>query len=162
DPTKAHWVVCYRPSSADPFTAHNCATANALLPHLVEALNINRALAIGEHVLALPSRSLRGHALVDRQGGFLHRGAAFAGLMRIEGPDWSEPRRPESLLARLERKGSAQIAGGRVDVQARPFGGALLLTARRTSVLEKLSPRELELARDYSNGKSYRAIAADT
>jgi DNA-binding NarL/FixJ family response regulator len=48
-----------------------------------------------------------------------------------------------------------------VSISAHSFGEALLLTARPTSPLERLSPRQLSIAREFGIGKSYKTIAKD-
>jgi DNA-binding CsgD family transcriptional regulator len=151
------WLSLYRVSGDEPFAARDIALINLLMPHLVEALHINRALAVGEQL----GEKSPARALIDRNGVFLYCGERFCEMLRQEWHDWWEPRIPDSLLASLQRSRSAQIAAGTIEMIAQRFGDAVLLTARPVSLLERLSQRELMIAREFAVGKSYKTIARD-
>jgi DNA-binding CsgD family transcriptional regulator len=155
---RSDWLSLYRTDNDDPFTARDTAVIDALLPHLVEAVAINRRLALVE---LAGTRQRTSRALIDRNGVFLYCGTPFFDLLRQHWHGWDEPRIPAPLLKSLERSPRARIAGGRVTVEAQPFGDALLLTAYKTSPLERLSPRERTIALEFGLGKSYKAIARE-
>ncbi|MEJ0037858.1 MAG: helix-turn-helix transcriptional regulator [Gammaproteobacteria bacterium] len=158
----SQWISLYRPAGDPPFSERDVAVINGLLPHLVEALGINRALVLGDLHSAGTAAPARARALVDRRGNFLHCGKCFLELLRLQWRDWSEPVAPPSLLAKLSSGRSASIADGAVEISARELGSALLLTARRVSPLARLSPRELQIAQQFGLGKSYKMIAIET
>jgi DNA-binding CsgD family transcriptional regulator len=156
DDDDRHRISCYRSGGTDHFSARDCARANALLPHFVEALALNRSLAVRAPSDSTPPTSTR--ALIDASGVLLHSSREFLEILRMQWQDWEEPRIPDTLLSRL-RSGPAHIAGGDVCITTHPVGEALLLTARRVSRLDRLSPREATVAREFGSGKTYKEIA---
>lgn len=159
---RSQWISLYRPYRDDAFTGKNAATIDLLTPHLIEALKINRALRIDAALGETPSHRCGGRALVDHTGAFLFCAKPFIELLRLQWGDWDEPRIPPSLLCDLTPHRSAMIADGAVQISAQACGSALLLLARRVSPLARLSPRELEVARQFGFGKSYKVIALET
>jgi len=156
------WLSLYRPARDEAFTRRDMAIVDALMPHLVEALGINREISVARGC-NIEAKASRGHAfaLIDRNGVFLHCGQRFVELLRLEWPDWYELNVPCSLLSAVQRSQSAEIAEGRVRIFARPFGDAILLSGRKAAPLERLSPQELVIAREFGVGKSYKVIARD-
>lgn len=155
------WLSLYRPRGSDEYSERDGAVVGLLWSHLAEALSINRALAIGKQIAARPSRPAGVRALIDRKGVFLHCGMRFIDLLRLEWPDWSEQCIPPVLLAEVLAGANTRIARGNVAIEAHAFGDAVLLTARRISACERLSPRELSIAREFGDGKSYKTIARE-
>ena len=161
DPTRTQWISCFRTEGDDHFTERDCSILTALMPHLVQALAINRSLCVGDRLVQGRSPQVSARALIDRNGVFLHCGKRFLELMREEWRDWSETRIPAALLSRLQGSEKAQVAEGRVEITAQSFDDATLLTAREVSCLDRLSPRELAVAREFGLGRSYKTIARD-
>jgi DNA-binding CsgD family transcriptional regulator len=155
------WLSLYRPYGDVEFTERDRAVVDALMPHLAEALTINRALAVGGQISGRRARAPGARALVDANGKFLHCGRHFYDLLRQQWRDWSEPGIPAALLADLLRTRKARIADETVEVSAQPLGDALLLNARQVSPLARLTARELAIAQEFGAGKPYKAIARD-
>lgn len=154
------WLSLYRPRSSHEYTEQETATIDLLWAHLAEAMTINRALALGDQIADRPARQGAVRALIDRKGVFLHSSTRFLELLRLDWPDWSEQRIPPALLAELLR-GQGARGMEHVEIDAQAFGAALLLTARQVSPCQRLSPRELVVAREFGKGKSYKIIARD-
>lgn len=155
------WLSLYRPRGSAEYTASEGAQVNLLWSHLAEALAINRALAVAGEVDTRPSGTAGARALIDRSGTFLHCGMYFRELLRLEWPDWSEQCLSGRLLEQVLRGSPVRIAKGEVEIAVRNLGAAILLAAKRVSRCGRLSPRELAIAREFSDGKSYKAIARD-
>lgn len=155
------WLSLYRPRDSDEYSESDRAIVSLLWSHLAEAMTINRALAVGNQIAGGPSRPAGVRALVDRKGVFLHCGMHFLDLLRLEWPDWSEPHIPLALLEELLSSADARVAKERVEIVAQTFGTAMLLTARAVPACERLSPRELAIAREFGDGKSYKTIARE-
>jgi DNA-binding CsgD family transcriptional regulator len=155
---RSEWLALCRTDADDPFSHGDTAVIDALLPHLIEAFAINRRLASVE----FPGTGRRAsRALVNRNGVFLYCGTPFFELLRQQWPDWDAPRIPPSLLATLEQVTQTRIADGRITIAVQRFGDAFLLTGYETSPLDRLSPRERTIAREFGLGKSHKTIARD-
>lgn len=147
----------------EPFSEADRALVNALMPHLAKAITINQSLAAGEWATTEQSRRCGTRALVEcKDGAFLYCATPFLELLRREWSDWSEPGIPLSLLSGLRGSQRVRVAGGTVEISAQTLGDAWLLTASSVSPLERLSPRERAVAREFGAGKPYKAIAKET
>jgi DNA-binding CsgD family transcriptional regulator len=161
DPGLRHVVSLYRPAAHRPYTERDSAVLTALLPHMLESLKINQCSLAGTSPGSERSSKVGATALVDLRGVFLHCGQRFLELLRRQWTDWSEPRVPEELLSSLRQDRPVRIAEGTVSISVRPCGSALLLTAKELSSVDMLSPRELEIARKFATGSSYKQIASE-
>jgi DNA-binding CsgD family transcriptional regulator len=158
DADRAQWLSFYRPDRDDQFSENDGAVLSDLMAHFAEALAINRALMLGEQTQRDPRRRAGTRALIDARGRFLHCGKRFLDLLRREWPDWSEPKLPTVLLRAL-RRSKAPICHGSIILTAEAMGDATMVVARPVSSLDRLSPRELLIAREFGAGKSYKVIA---
>jgi len=155
--TRGEWLALYRPERDSAFSERDRRLATLLTPHLVEAMLINRRLALGA---IGESGSLGGtRALIKSNGTVIHSGARFVEMLSTDWPDWRFTRLPPLLLASLQRKGTATVANGSVTVTATKLGELLLLRAKKTSPLTRLSERERMVVRLYASGSSYKEVA---
>jgi DNA-binding CsgD family transcriptional regulator len=128
------------------------------MPHLVLASQAQwlRELAHTRRPDGGPPGAL---AIVDRMG-WLHVAApGFADCMCAEWPGWRGPQLPEALHCSLSR--AARFDGRAITVRARPHGDLIVVDVTHRGPLDRLSPREAEIARRWCRGDSYKAIARD-
>jgi DNA-binding CsgD family transcriptional regulator len=156
--TRGEWLALYRPERDPAFSERDRRLATLLTPHLVEAMTINRRLALGAAMGE--NDSLGGtRALIRSNGTVIHSGERFCELLSTDWPDWRFTRLPPFLLASLQRKGTATVANGSVTITATKLGELLLLRAKKVSPLARLSEREHTVVRLYASGHSYKEVA---
>jgi|HigsolmetaAR201D_1030396.scaffolds.fasta_scaffold00071_8 DNA-binding CsgD family transcriptional regulator len=152
------WLSLFRPASMGPFEQEHERVLTLLMPHLVEALTINRKLMLGKDGID-PSAPGGTRALVKPNGEILHSGSRFCDLLRSDWTDWRYTRLPSRLLEALKQRGKAVTCDGSVVVTAKRFGDLMFLSANRVSSLARLSDRERVVIRLYASGKSHKEIA---
>lgn len=127
-----------------------------LMPHLIEALKLNRALAAATPEAVHPT------LLIARLDGAVHYCTEAASeLLAMEWRDWHGARLPARLQHELARPGATGYQGAYLSVSAERVGQLLFLRLRPQSPLAQLSPREREVARMYGCGASTKVIAAE-
>lgn len=126
-----------------------------LMPHLQESLKLNRMLAVPS--AAIPAR---GALLIAQLDGAVQTCAAPAAqLIATEWPDWRPARLPPALLAALSRTGCTRYEGTQLCVTCQRLNTLLFLRVAARSPLLRLSPRELQVARLYGQGRAAKAVA---
>lgn len=91
-------------------------------------------------------------------GGRLHEcSGGFHLALRAEWPDWTGPSLPAALVRQF---GAGGYVGRRIDIEATAFGDQWLLAAHSRGAAKRLGQRELQAARLYARGLTYRDIAA--
>ncbi|HEY9148319.1 MAG TPA: LuxR C-terminal-related transcriptional regulator [Gammaproteobacteria bacterium] len=134
-----------------PFSEHERQIKQLLMPHLSEALRLNR-----QQTLDLSTEDNEGTALASPQGWILASSAPFAALLQEE---WGSAirRLPATLFDDTATYGD--WCGRRIIIQFRRFSGHLLLRARPLTPLDRLSPRAQEVAQLYAGGLSHKEVA---
>ena len=151
------WLSLYRADKHDHFSQADGRMLEQILPHLIEALEINRI--IGKVPSAHSDSGMTGARAIARSDGTLyHCGKKFAELVLEIWPDWNSGRLPAELMVAICPGRESILADHGIAVSTATLGNMLLLNIRRVSSLHKLSLRELEVARHYGQGKSYKEI----
>ena len=152
------WMSLYRADKHAHFREADQRILEHLMPHLVEALAINRMLGSGQLIPA--DSGLAGtRALARFDGTLYHCGKKFAGLLREIWPELKNGRLPAKLMAVVSPGNEIMLEGHNMAVSTTILGNMLLLSIRRISPLSKLSQRELAVARLFGQGKSHKEIA---
>lgn len=153
-------ISFYRADPAQPFTEAERLFKQYLVPHLAEAWNTNRFnfMHLARNDSTLPDH---GRAICDRKGVLYNASQNFAELMVTEWRDWQGPQLPGVLLATLCDARQRKYTGLGIVATIKPLGDMLLLGVRKKSVVDQLSPRELEVARRFGRGMAYRKIAVE-
>jgi DNA-binding CsgD family transcriptional regulator len=157
---RGEWLSLYRPQTHAPFDLRDQRRLSLLMPHLTQALAMNRSLHLqGGH--RAPQAAVRaGYRAVARlDGALLHCGERFAQLIGMAWPDWTGIRLPGELLQRVSQGGLVQPDGVNWCVCARRLADVLLLTVRPAAAIDRLSPRELCVAQLFGAGGSYKDVA---
>ena len=146
----------YRNDRDDHFERRELGLMRVVMAHLQEALKINRQLAE-----AAPPAPVSGALVIARTDGAIeHCGQQAQQLMQSEWHPWHRARLPVPLLAALDKTGAAGYRGKRVVVRCKRVNGLLFLRLMPLSPLERLTPRELEVACLYATGLAAKMVAA--
>lgn len=127
-----------------------------IMPHLAEALAINRLLGTGQVGGSGPTGA---RALARMDGTLYHCGKKFAETLREIWPDLKNGRLPAEFMAEIVPGKEIMLPGHNIAVTTTDLGSLLMLSIRRASPLAKLSQRELIVARLFGQGESHKEIA---
>ena len=145
------WLSLYRAGKHDLFCRSDGLALELIMPHLVEALEVNRMLG------PLNDAGQNGiRALMRKDGTLCHCGRRFAQFMAGIWPDWHSGRLPAELLLAINPK--REVLFSNYAITATALGDLLSLNIRKISALHKLTLREVEVARLYGHGQSYKEI----
>lgn len=149
-------ITIWRHDAQRPFDEAERLCMQLLMPHLVEALRANRAWHFDTAPRSSALDSAAAMAVCDGRGLLHDTGRSFRALIRSEWTTWSGRVLPPELVACL-RQGS--FVGRRIDVDSRPLGGRWLLRAQAAGPAKRLGVRELQAARLYVQGLTFREVA---
>jgi len=149
-------VGLYRADKCAHFGQADQRFLEDVMPHLAEALAINRLLGTGQMA---GSGSSGARALARMDGTLYHCGKKFAELLREIWPELKNGRLPAGLMAELVPDREVMLPGRSIAVTATAVGSLLMLSIRRVSPLTKLTQRELMVARLFGQGESHKEIA---
>ncbi len=155
DPDTGHTdgLSFYRNDRDAHFDVKEMRLMQALMPHLQEAIKLNRRLAES-------SSSARDALIIAQPDGAIRYWARQAQLLlATEWPAWQRERLPAPLLSALARPGSTGFTGRELAVTCKFVGSLLFLRIAARSPLARLSPRELEVASLYARGMAAKSIA---
>lgn len=147
----------YRAHGEAHFGARERHLIQALMPHVQEALKLNRQL------VAPPSSGVavsREALIVAQTDGLVqHCPPASQQLMMAEWPDWRPAQLPAALLEALRRPPAPAYAGRQIIIRCQRQNTLLFLRVAPRSRLLRLSRRELQVAKLYATGMAAKAIA---
>ena len=152
------FLSVYRSEGKPAFSEHERRTMQLLMPHLTSALSANWLLHL-ERVRSNHNSARAALGVVDKRGMLYVADHALTATLRLEWPQWTGPLLPPNLIQHLP-SGSA-FQGQRLQVRLHPVGDLFLLDIRPMAASAKLSPREAEIAGQFSVGASYKEIARD-
>ncbi len=154
-------ITLFRADVARPFGKDDCATLEALSPHLMTAW---RQAQIAHHYRALAGGADAGffepesYALADAQGLLHAAGAEFHRALADVAPGWTGPVLPR-VLAPLLAEADGSLAIDHWDFTARPQGAMRLLAVASGGGTLGLTPAETRVARLYAAGLTQGEIA---
>lgn len=148
-----HVISLYR-GGEERFTKQERLLFESAVPHLLDARRENKLLHLsGVNRDACPLTPAA--ALLDKEGVVHFARPAFVELMRREWPEWRGPFVPEAM--RRMQEGS--FAGEQVAVRFTPQNNLFLAVVRIKGPLDRLTARELEVAKQLARGASHKEIA---
>ena len=151
------WLSLYRADQHNHFAQADGRILEQIMPHLIEALEINRML--GQVPLIHTDSGMTGTRAIARADGSLyHCGKKFTELLLEVWPEWKGGCLPAELMSALHSTRETILADHAIAISTSALGNMLLLKIRRISPLHILSQRELEVAKLYGQGKSYKEI----
>lgn len=148
------FITLWRHDPEKPFDEADRTTKEMLMPHLAEAHRNARL----HHLLGGGHIQGTAWALADDRAYLREVSPAFVTRLKAEWPDWQGNRLPEPLARRVIEARPYQGGGLVVDLARRE--GFRFLEARAPSMLERLAPREREVAELYARGRTHAEIAA--
>jgi DNA-binding CsgD family transcriptional regulator len=153
-------VSLYRGSAAWPFSEGERKLKQQVMPHLVEAWNLN-ALLFVERLRPGNEGAGRASALIDRNGTIRNADAALVPLLRAEFPDWEGPQFPVAVTKHLLHVDGESYRGDRIVAsRARTLDDGLsLISVRPVAGIDRLSARERIVAREFADGRTHKQIA---
>lgn len=154
---RGQWLSLYRAGKHDHFCQTDSRMLEQIMPHLIEALEINRMLG-RVHIPHADSGTTGTRAIARMDGTLYHCGKRFAELLREAWPEWKSGRLPAELVTALHPGKETMLAGHAIAVSASILGNMLLLNIRRVSPLHRLTLREMEVAKHYGQGRSHKEI----
>lgn len=157
DSSLISWISLYRKSPDRHFTERDRADFEAIVPHIVEALTINRLVHL-DRMFTREARRTAQLAIVDRRGRIHTAEAGFAPLLRGEWSAWEGEALPLPLMLELG-SGHDTFLGERILVGARSVGDLLFLHARPLTGFDRLTPRQRDVARHFAAGQNYKGVA---
>ena len=151
-------VSFYRANPEQPFTESERLFKQNLMPHLAETCNNNRFNFL--HLNHKDGAQLdHARAICDVKGVLYNADQNLEKLMLAEWQDWQGPILPQVLLNAIFEQNGRKYIGQRTVSTIRPLNDMLMLSLRRKSAVDQLSPRELEIARHFGHGMDHRSIA---
>lgn len=145
----------YRAHPDAHFGAREQQLLALVMPHVQEALKVNRQLAAPATVQAA-----RGALLIAQEDGAVQYCAPQSeALMAAEWPRWRPAWLPPALLEWLRRPGCTHYHGKRIVVACQRETALLFLRVAAPSPLMRLSPRQLQAANLYGQGLAAKTVA---
>jgi DNA-binding CsgD family transcriptional regulator len=152
-----HWTSLFRVDEERPYTRREQLLMGSLLPHVMEALTVNR-LAHLEHLPGAGSTGRRFHlAIADKKGFLYHAEHGFSDLVSNETRTRCRGRLPDAFMGSLMRRG--RFIGRSIVVLVSSDADLLFLKARPREAVDGLSAREHSIARLAVRGLQYKDIS---
>ena len=148
-------IAFYRSDPTASFSEADRQTTELLVPHLIEAMRINLFFYLHGSNSAQGNRAL---AICDPQGRLYESTQRFPETLREVWPDWNGPQL-ELPFESLNGQGTRCWIKDGLKFEASPCQDLYQLSVAREDVLDRLTPRQIEVARLLVNGKTYKSIA---
>jgi DNA-binding CsgD family transcriptional regulator len=150
----ASGLTLCRSANAQPFSERDRAFVQVAFPHLIAGwTNCQLADLVQSTAPVGCSATYRDAALNAAEPGFL-------ALMREEWPDWTGPNLPPELIDAGSHAVKASYVGRVVVVRVRLAIDTALVTVRRRTAVDDLTPRERTVAELCAQGMTYKQISA--
>lgn len=150
------WISFYRADPDQRFSNRDRKLAQLLSPHLWEALAINRVTNLNV-VTHSALKSFFALGIVDRDGYVYYAEPEFSALLRAEFDQGGRCRLPEPCVVALLR--NERFVGRSIVIEVTRPADILFLKARPVQSFDRLSRREVEIAKAVARGSSHKEIA---
>lgn len=151
------FMALYRRESGPPFEPAQRTVFGLFTAHLMQRWSARIAALVANGDMPRGD----GQALVDAHGEFVYLGSQVALLLHGHFPSWNGTTLP-GALADLAARPVHQVSVGRRRLSVQTRGELLLLSLQPQRSAAILPPRELNVARQYAEGWSYKQIAGET
>jgi hypothetical protein len=135
------WISLYRPDAEHLYSDQEQRLAKFLMPRLVEALTINRAIGL-QTVYGNEAERCSCLAFCDRAGHLHYATPRFVSMIAVEWPGWDGGRLPAPLLKEIVSNRATHFVGQALEIDARDQEELPFLRARKRSAPDRLSHRE--------------------
>jgi DNA-binding CsgD family transcriptional regulator len=147
----------YRLEGKPAFSENERRYKQLLMPHLTAALTSNWMLHLERARGSRQGAMRTALGVVDRRGMLYVGDQGLSEMLRREWPNWAGPLLPAALIEHLGA-GTA-YRGARLAVRFHAVADLWLMDMRPMTDAVRLTPREAEIARRFSDGASYKEIA---
>ena len=154
----AQWISIYRRQPDDQFSRDERAVWELVMPHLIEALTINRLVNL-DRIFVRGARLRASLAIVDRNGVLYNADAGFEAVVRAEWAQWRGPVLPASMTSAIWTCGERGWRGKNIALGVRIIGDLLFLKARTLTAVDRLSERERAVSTLFARGDTHKEIA---
>lgn len=151
-------ISLYRSDPRHPFGTVEQHLMQAVFPHLIEARLQNHLFHLAQATAPRPASPWCA-AAADATGLLHHADDAFVRLVRREWPDWTGPRVPAPLSALWAHEHPGRHVGQHLVGRADRLGDLNLLRVRPVQPVDRLTPREREVALFTAQGLTHKEIA---
>lgn len=152
------WLTLFRARTDAYCTESERLRLAGLLPHLQQALELNRLTHLKDVVQTKGGDGM-GSALADSRGMIHHMDAIFEHALRNEWDGWQGPRLPAAVVVAAQR-GEQRVVGRTLAITQFSQHGLLWLRVRPLCAADALTPREAIVARLTAMGLTHKQIAA--
>jgi DNA-binding CsgD family transcriptional regulator len=154
----AQWISLFRSEPERRCLQKEVEFLDALAPHLMQALAINRLVHL-DSMLGDAGRESWSVAIVDGRGVLYHADPRFKDLVKSDWPLKSDGRLPTALMEAL-RGNDGRMVGTQVVIHRSLEQGLYFLKARERHKVDRLTSRELMVAQLLASGMTQKQIAA--
>ncbi|MEO6973845.1 MAG: LuxR C-terminal-related transcriptional regulator [Rhodoferax sp.] len=141
-----------------PFTECQRRIVQAVVPHLFEALAVNRSQHLDRWSSADPQR-LWSLSITDSAGYFLVKDAQFEALLEREWPQSDRAAAPPPLLRAIGGNRQAKFKGHSILVVGCRNKNLQFLKARALQAVDDLTPQQIQVAQRVAQGLTHKEIA---
>lgn len=149
-----HFISLFRGSPDQDYSDRDQYLMQTLLPHLMEALTINRLIHL-EHLNG--GQRCSQLAIADKRGMLYHAESGFITMLREEFRSPITDRLPTSLMVGLDSTG--RYDGKSLVIQCSRSADLLFLKARVRLPVDALSIREANIAQLLAQGLDYKKVS---
>lgn len=146
----------YRAAQDSPFTDEDRETVELLVPHMIEAMRLNLFSFMNSPGI----RTGDALAICDGTGVLYETTPRFPELMTSKWPDWRGPQL-KLPFASLAGHDAARWTEHGLTFEAKPCRDLYLLRMTMENPLDRLSPRQRDVAEMLAKGMRYKNIARD-
>lgn len=151
------FLALSRHNDSHGFSEQERQLKQLLMPHLSATLNINRVAQMRQlHALGADRRTAM--AVIDRRGAIHNVEPGFTEGLQQEWSAWRGPRLPNELVARMEPGGQV-FKGEQISVSLAWMNDVALMHLTPLAPVDRLTPREREVAQIFVAGNSYKEVA---
>jgi DNA-binding CsgD family transcriptional regulator len=154
-----HSISLYRADAEAHCTPDEGRLVEALRPHLMQALALNRTRQLERVAPRVPGLR-QGFAVADLRGAIYQSDLLFDELMRQEWAGAAAGTLPRPLMDRL-LGGNTEFRGRSLVIRRHVEHGLLFLRARARCRADSLTARESEIAQRVAQGQTHKEIARD-
>lgn len=151
------WLTLFRANDRAYCTETERLLLANLLPHIQQALELNRLTHLNQTVVA-QGHMAPGVAIADLRGVLYHTDAAFEQALRAEWDGWNGHTLPAAVM-KASLQGVARLAGRSHVLTLRVEHQLLFLKIRARRAADGLTPRELTVAQLMVKGNTHKQIA---
>lgn len=148
----------YRKPGAPEFSARERELKQFVFPLMINVWHHNQIAHLKGITGSAPGQAA---AVCDQEGLIRHTDQELIGLLQSEWSDWSAPLLPEELRQWLSAPERSDYIGKKIMLSAAVLDDLILLLCKARGARALLTPREEQVARSFSEGLTYKEIAAE-